>query len=114
MSHCRNSSRRIKYFYVVAFLSVWKNLPFPAANAPRRANRLFPCKPGCTALKKPPAQAVHYYASVPICTANSFLLSYLYKKDMNGAMQKGTFFRASMINNLYIVMQRYALPIHIY
>jgi hypothetical protein len=41
MSHCRNSSRQIKYFYVVAFLSVWKNLPFPAANAPRRPKQAF-------------------------------------------------------------------------
>jgi hypothetical protein len=27
MSHRRNSRRRIKYFYTVAFLSVWKKIP---------------------------------------------------------------------------------------
>jgi hypothetical protein len=104
MSHCRNSSRRIKYFYIVAFLSVWKNFQARRQVPDTARNWLFSCKPGAAARKRPPFQAAHYYASGPICTTNSFLLGYLYKSDMNSSLQIVTFFRASMVDNLYIDM----------
>jgi len=59
MSHCRNITRRIKYFCTVAFLSVWKKiLPFgrgfaglPAASP----NGFLPASEGEKPLGSPPA-----------------------------------------------------------
>jgi hypothetical protein len=59
MSHCRNSWRRIKYFYIVAFLSVWKNFPLKGEAwsgvsrlLGRVSKRLFPCKQAGSTLRK--------------------------------------------------------------
>jgi hypothetical protein len=52
MSHCRNSSRRIKYFYAVAFLSVWKNFPPPAAPAAPHPKEAFSLQARCCGPEK--------------------------------------------------------------
>jgi hypothetical protein len=62
MSHCHNSSRRIKYFYIVAFLSVWKNFRSLAVAAARAAQLAFLLQGGSCGPEK-----ARFPGSSPLC-----------------------------------------------